>query len=72
MQCRITCELKLPQLTVKDILQLTPGSVLPTEWKTNKDLPLLVNRELLGWVEFESTGDKIAVRVTEFAWEHEA
>ena len=68
--CRLACELEVPQVSVADVLELGPGVVLNTQWRTNRDLPLRVNGRLLAWAEFESAGENLAVRVTEFAWEH--
>ncbi len=68
--CGLACELEVPKVSVADVLALGPGTVLNTEWRTNRDLPIRVNGKLLGWAEFESAGENLSVRVTEFAWEH--
>ncbi len=65
----IAMELEIPAFTVTDLMKLAPGSVLNTRWPTNRDLPLRVNGKLLAWAEFETTGENVGVRVTEFAWE---
>jgi flagellar motor switch/type III secretory pathway protein FliN len=62
-------ELSVPDFTVAELMNLANGSVLSTKWPTNRDLPLWVNKRLLGWAEFESAGENVGVRLTEFAWE---
>ena len=69
LSASVTMELDVPQFTVTELMKLGPGSVLSTTWPTNRDLPLRVNGRLLGWAEFEITGNNVGVRVTEFAWE---
>jgi flagellar motor switch/type III secretory pathway protein FliN len=71
LECSVSTELRVPNLTVNDILRLQPGSVLNTEWRTNRDLPLRVNGRLLGFTEFDSAGETMGVRITEFAWEQQ-
>lgn len=68
--CRLALVLQIPDVKVSDLLTLSAGSVLNTQWNTNRDLPLRVNDKLLGWVEFEGTGQNLKIRLTEFAWEH--
>ena len=67
LPCRLTVELKVPGFTVRDLFRLSAGSVIETDWAQSTDVPLYVNKELIGWAEFEVLGDGLAVRVTEFA-----
>jgi flagellar motor switch/type III secretory pathway protein FliN len=53
--------------TVRDLFRLSTGSVIETDWAQSTDVPLFVNKELIGWAEFEVLGEGLAVRVTEFA-----
>ena len=69
--CSVTTEVDIPSLTVRDVLHLVPGAVLNTRWRTNRDLPLRVNGRLLGYAEFDSAGETMAVRLTEFSWEQQ-
>ena len=71
LDCAVTAELDIPNLTVDDVLRLYPGAVLNTHWQTNRDLPLRVNGRLLGFAEFDSVEDTMAVRLTEFVWEQQ-
>ena len=72
LYCSITAELDMPGLTVEDVLHLAPGSVLNTRWRTNRDLPLRINGRLLGYAEFDSAGETMGIRLTEFKWEQQA
>jgi flagellar motor switch protein FliN/FliY len=65
--CTVTIELPVPRFTVRDLLRLDQGSIIETRWKEATHLPLLANGRRVGWVEFEVTGDKLAVQVTELA-----
>jgi flagellar motor switch/type III secretory pathway protein FliN len=65
--CVLTIDLPVPKFTVRELLQLDRGSIVETRWKEATHLPLLVNGRRVGWVEFEVTGDKLAVQVTELA-----
>ena len=71
LMCSVTTELRIPDLTVNDVLHLAPGMVLNTRWRTNRDLPLRVNGRLLGFAEFDSAGETMGVRLTEFIWEQQ-
>jgi flagellar motor switch/type III secretory pathway protein FliN len=71
LMCSVSTELKIPNLTVDDILHLAPGTVLNTEWRTNRDIPFRVNGRVLGFTEFDSAGETMGVRITEFAWEQQ-
>lgn len=65
--CRLSVELQVPLFTVRHLFHLSPGTVVETEWAQSSDVPLFVNKELIGWAEFEVVGEGLAVRVTEFA-----
>jgi flagellar motor switch/type III secretory pathway protein FliN len=65
MFCELTVDLPLPRFHVADLLQLRPGSVISTNWQLTRDVPLRVNGVLIAWGEFESTGKRLALRLTE-------
>ena len=46
---------------------LTKGSVVETACHHTSDVPLRVNKLLVGWTEFEVIGDRLAVRITDQA-----
>lgn len=67
LPCRLTVELPLPSFKVSDFLALATGSVVATEWRITRDIPLRINGTLIAWGEFEGAGGRLAVRLTELA-----
>jgi flagellar motor switch/type III secretory pathway protein FliN len=65
----LTLSLDVPvvRFTIGDLLRLAPGSLVETACRQTSDVPLRVNRLLIGWTEFEVIGDRIAVRITDQA-----
>jgi len=67
LPCQLTVELPLPAFTIADLLKVRVGSVINAHWRLARDVPLRLNGSLLGAVEFEAAGNKLAVRLTELA-----
>ena len=67
LPCELTLDLLVPKFTVGDLLRLQPGAVLETAWANGNDVPVRVNGELIAWAEFEVLGNRLAVRLTEWA-----
>jgi flagellar motor switch/type III secretory pathway protein FliN len=67
LPCRLTVDLPLAHFKVADFLALQAGSVIPTEWRVNCDVPLRINETLIAWGEFEGASGRLAVRITELA-----
>lgn len=65
LPCRISCKLPVDRFSVCDLLELSVGSLVETEWKSGEDVPLRVNGRQIGWVEFEQMGELLGVRLTE-------
>lgn len=63
--CHLTLELPVPHFTIADLLALREGSIVETTYHHTSDVPLRVNKLLVGWTEFEAVGDRLAVRITE-------
>ena len=61
----ISVELSVRGFSVRDLLGLSAGSLVQTEWKSGDDVPLRVNGWQVGWVEFEQMGELLGVRLTE-------
>lgn len=64
---RLTVELWVPKFTVSDLMQLDLGAIVDTRWQTGVDVPLRANGQLIGWVEFEVSGEQLSVRLTRLA-----
>jgi len=67
LACDLTVDLPLPDFRVADFLKLHSGSVISTRWRLTRDVPLRANGVLIAWVEFERSGTKLALRLTELA-----
>ena len=67
LRCRATAEIAVPKFTVGDLLSLRKGSVVLTTTPVANDIPLRVNKILLGRGRFEVVNDRLAVRITELA-----
>ena len=57
----------MPKFTVGDLLNLRKGSVVQTALRVANDVPIRVNKTLLGWGRFEVVDDRLAIRITELA-----
>ena len=67
LPCNVTVEVPVVRFTIGDLLALTHGSIVETACHQTSDVPLRVNRLLIGWTEFEVIGDRLAVRITDQA-----
>jgi len=65
LPCTLTLELPVVRFTIGDLLSLTEGSIVETACHHSSDVPLRVNKLLMGWTEFEAVGDRLAVRITD-------
>jgi flagellar motor switch/type III secretory pathway protein FliN len=65
LPCNLSVELSVRNLSVRDLLELSVGSLVETSWKCGEDMPLRVNGWQVGWVEFEQMGESLGVRLTE-------
>jgi len=67
LPCLLSVDLALRKFTVRDLLQLNPGTVLESRNANGSDVPVIVNAQLIGWAEIEVVGQRLAVRITELA-----
>jgi flagellar motor switch/type III secretory pathway protein FliN len=65
LPCDLSVELPVRDLSVRDLLGLSIGSLVQTEWKSGQDAPVRVNGRQVGWVEIEQMGESVGVRLTE-------
>jgi len=65
--CQATAEIPVPKFTVGDLLNLCKGTVVQTSTAVASDVPIRVNKTLLGWGRFEVVNDRLALRITELA-----
>jgi flagellar motor switch/type III secretory pathway protein FliN len=67
LSLELSVDLLIPNFCVGDFLRLRPGSVVSTNWRLTRDVPLRANGVLIAWAEFERTEKKLAIRLTELA-----
>ena len=67
LPCTLTLDLPIPEIRVRELIELDADSILDTKWVQSKDVPVRVNGRFIGWAEFEVVGDRLAVRITELA-----
>lgn len=67
LSLELSVDLLIPKFRVADFLRLRPGSVISTRWRLTRDVPLRANGVLIAWSEFERSGNKLALRLTELA-----
>lgn len=67
LRCQTTVEIPAAKFTVGQLLNLRQGSVVQTAMRVANDVPIRINKTLLGWGRFEVMGDRLAVRITELA-----
>jgi len=67
LPCTLALDIPVINFTVRDLLNLVPGTIVETAYHQSSDLPLKVNGQLVGWTEFEVVGDRLAVRLTDLS-----
>ncbi len=67
LPCTLSVDLKVAEFTVRDLFKLAAGMVIESVNASGADVPLVVNTRVIGWAEFEVSGEHLAVRVTELA-----
>ena len=65
LPCTLSAELPLPGVTVGDLLALNIGSVINSHCGHSSRVPVWVNGVTIGRGEFEVSGERLAIRITE-------
>lgn len=65
LPCILSLEVPVVRFTIGDLLMLSTGSIVESSCHHTSDVPLRVNKLLIGWTEFEVIGDRLAVRITD-------
>ena len=65
LPCTLCVEFPVRGFSVRDLLELSMGSLVETQFKVGEDAPLHANGWQMGWVEFEQMGESLGVRLTE-------
>ncbi len=67
LPCQLTAELPIARFTVADLLGLEVGSLIDSRASSRDNVPVRANGSMIGWAEFEVSGDRFCVRLTELA-----
>ena len=67
LPCVLSVDVPLKDFTVRDLLRLEAGTIVESKNANGADLPVSVNARLIGWAEFEVVGQRLAIRLIEFA-----
>lgn len=67
LTCKASTEIPVPHFTVGDLLKLKMGIVLQTASQATNDVPVYINKILLGRGQFEVVEKRLIVRITELA-----
>jgi flagellar motor switch protein FliN/FliY len=67
MRVMLTVRIALDRIKVRDLLQLQLGQVLESGWSHTNDVSLTAGEVRLAWSEFEVSGQRIGVRLTQLA-----
>ncbi len=63
--CRVQVEISVVKFTVADLLSLEQGAIVDARHRERKNVPVLINRQMIGWAEFDVIEERLAVRLTE-------
>lgn len=67
LTCKASTEIPVPYFTVGDLLNLRNGTVIQTSSPVTNDVPLYINKILLGHGQIELIEKRLTVRITELA-----
>jgi flagellar motor switch/type III secretory pathway protein FliN len=67
LPCALVLEMPAVGFSVGTLLELRAGSIVTTASQQNEDLPLTVNGQIVGMVEVDVVGNRLAVRLTGMA-----
>lgn len=67
----VEVELDRKELTVREVLELEPGSVLKMTRSAGENIDILIGGSLVGFGEIVLVEDTVAVRITDFNIEEE-
>ncbi len=67
LPCTLVLEMPTVDFNVGTLLELHPGSIVTTASQQNEDLALTANGQLVGMVEVDVVGNRLAVRLTGMA-----
>jgi flagellar motor switch/type III secretory pathway protein FliN len=67
LTCKATTEIPVPHFTVGNLLNLKKGAVIASATSSTNDVPLYINKILLGKGQIEVVEKRLTIRITELA-----
>jgi len=67
LECKATTEIPVPHFTVGNLLNLKKGAVIASATPSGNDIPLYINKILLGKGQIEVVEKRLIIRITELA-----
>src|SRR5436305_1643150 len=67
LRCKTIVEVPIPKFSVRDLLNLRQGTIVQTATRVANDIPIRINKTLVGCGRFEVINDRLAIRITELA-----
>ncbi|SFS09104.1 Type III flagellar switch regulator (C-ring) FliN C-term [Granulicella pectinivorans] len=66
VEARLSVEVPLPRMSLKELLAMKPGTLLRSDWQISQDVSLRVGDVFLAFVSCEPAGDRLGVRINGF------
>ena len=67
LPCTLVLDVPVTDFSVRSLLELRAGSIVVTATQQNEDVSLSVNGQLVGTVELDVVGNRLAARLTGIA-----
>ncbi len=64
---KLSASIPVRGLYVRDLLALSKGQTIESDWPETEDVPLKAGQVLLCWCEFEVVDQRMALRMTRLA-----
>jgi flagellar motor switch/type III secretory pathway protein FliN len=66
VEARLSVEVPLPRISLKELLAMKPGTLLKSEWQLAQDVSLMVGDVFLAFASCEPAGERLGVRINGF------
>jgi flagellar motor switch/type III secretory pathway protein FliN len=67
LTCKATTEIPVPHFTVGNLMSLKTGAVIASATSSTSDIPVYINKILLGKGQIEVVEKRLTIRITELA-----
>lgn len=64
MPVELDVAIPIPDFRVRNLLALSPGQLVESDWGHGEDVPLACGAVQVAWTEFEVIESQLAVRIT--------